>query len=74
MYTGMWGFGVALALVAANWSFVLVAAGIIVGFAIRAPREERMMVEAFGEQYAAYMRETGRFFPRAQMLLAKARS
>jgi protein-S-isoprenylcysteine O-methyltransferase Ste14 len=38
-----------------------------VGFGIlffgRLPREERMMIEAFGEDYRAYMRRTARVVP-----------
>ena len=31
---------------------------------IRMPKEERMMVEHFGDGYREYMRETGRLWPR----------
>ena len=71
MYTGMFGVGVALALLSANWLFVTFAVAMIVGFVVRAPREERMMLEAFGEEYGIYMRETGRFFPRLRKLPAR---
>lgn len=30
----------------------------------RTPREEQRLIEAFGDQYLAYMRRTGRFLPR----------
>lgn len=30
----------------------------------RIPREERMMIEQFGDEYRAYMQRTGRFLPR----------
>ena len=30
----------------------------------RIPREEKMMADAFGEEYKEYMRDTGRFFPK----------
>ena len=33
-------------------------------YAVRTPREERMMIEFFGEEYLNYMRQTGRIFPR----------
>jgi protein-S-isoprenylcysteine O-methyltransferase Ste14 len=32
--------------------------------AIRIPREERMMLEKFGEEYRVYMKRTGRLLPR----------
>ena len=56
-------FGLALA--AANW-FLLLTAGI--GFAflmtVRVPREEAMLVEAFGDSYREHIKRTGRFLPR----------
>ena len=64
MYTAMSGMGIAFALVTANWCFVLVAVAMIAGFAARAPREEQMMLQAFGEEYRAYVQRTGRFFPK----------
>jgi protein-S-isoprenylcysteine O-methyltransferase Ste14 len=70
MYVGMFGVAIALALLSANWCFVLIAAAIVIGFVIRAPREERMMLAAFGEEYRTYMQETGRFFPRLRRLIA----
>jgi protein-S-isoprenylcysteine O-methyltransferase Ste14 len=45
----------------AGWS-ALVA--FVVLYALRAPREEQMMCECFGEEYREYMRQTGRLFPR----------
>jgi len=36
----------------------------IAGLFSRVPREERMMLDEFGVEYAAYMQRTGRFFPR----------
>jgi protein-S-isoprenylcysteine O-methyltransferase Ste14 len=64
MYSSMFGVGIALALLAANWCFVLFAMAMTAGFVVRAPREERMMLEAFGEEYRVYMQRTGRFFPK----------
>jgi protein-S-isoprenylcysteine O-methyltransferase Ste14 len=71
MYLAMFAVAIALALLSSNWCFVLFAAAMIVGFVVRAPREERMMVEAFGEEYKTYMQGTGRFFPRPRRLLAR---
>jgi protein-S-isoprenylcysteine O-methyltransferase Ste14 len=34
-------------------------------YLIRVPREERMMLEHFGDEYRDYVRRTGRIFPRA---------
>lgn len=49
---------------AANW---LIGAGsvLVLGMlAVRTPKEERMLIEKFGQEYRAYMAKTGRFFPR----------
>jgi protein-S-isoprenylcysteine O-methyltransferase Ste14 len=64
LYTAMFGVVIAFALVSANWIFVVLAALAIVGVVVRVPREERMMIEEFGEEYRAYMQRTGRFFPK----------
>jgi protein-S-isoprenylcysteine O-methyltransferase Ste14 len=49
---------------AANW---LIGAGsvLVLGLlAVRTPKEERMLIEKFGQQYRDYMSKTGRFIPR----------
>jgi len=64
LYTAMIGYGTSLALVTANWLFIIfaiIAAGLT--FA-RVPKEEQMMIEEFGEEYKTYMQRTGRFFPK----------
>ncbi len=63
LYTAMLGVGVAFAPVTANWVFVLFGVLCIVGTLVRVPREERMMLDEFGSEYAAYMQRTGRFLP-----------
>ena len=63
LYTAMLGYGTSLALVTANWVFVVLAVAMIAGLFARVPREEQMMIEQFGEEYKAYMQRTGRFFP-----------
>lgn len=64
MYTSIVGFGVGLALIAANWIFVVLAALVIAGLFLRIPREEQMLIEEFGETYRAYMQRTGSWYPR----------
>jgi len=59
----MLGWGIA----AHNW--LIIASGIMVVavvMAIRAPREEAMMLGRFGQSYRDYMSRTGRFIPRAR--------
>jgi protein-S-isoprenylcysteine O-methyltransferase Ste14 len=31
---------------------------------LRVPKEEKMMIEQFGDEYKKYMQITGRFFPK----------
>jgi protein-S-isoprenylcysteine O-methyltransferase Ste14 len=65
MYAAIFLFSIAQALMLANW---LAGFSALVPFTLmyilRTPREERMMVEFFGEDYRRYMNETGRLFPR----------
>jgi len=64
MYSAFWLWAIAQALLLPNW--IAGFAG-LVGFGIlffgRVAREERMMLEAFGDSYRAYMARTGRVFP-----------
>jgi protein-S-isoprenylcysteine O-methyltransferase Ste14 len=64
LYSGMLGYGTGLALLTANWVFVVLAVVMIAGLIARVPKEEQMMTEEFGEEYKAYMQKTGRFFPK----------
>ncbi len=64
LYTSTFGWGVALSLLTANWIFVVVSALAIIGLIVRIPKEEQMMIEAFGDEYKAYMQRTGKFFPK----------
>ncbi len=64
IYTAMFGFGIGLALLTANWVFIALAVLVTAGLIARVPKEERMMVEKFGDQYRTYTQNTGRFFPR----------
>jgi protein-S-isoprenylcysteine O-methyltransferase Ste14 len=64
MYTALFLYGFAQALVLANWvaglSFL---AAFTLMFAARLRREERMMVEKFGDGYEDYRRRTKRLVP-----------
>ncbi len=64
LYTAMFGYGTSLALVTANWFFIVFAIVTIAGLCARVPKEEEMMLKEFGEEYKAYMLRTGRFFPK----------
>jgi len=64
MYSAFWLWAIAQGLLLPNW-----VAGFsgLAGFGIlffgRIAREERMMLETFGDDYRAYMARTGRIFP-----------
>lgn len=55
---------IALALLTANWMFLAICGLTIAGLVWRVPKEEQMMIEAFGGEYKAYMQRTGRYFPK----------
>jgi protein-S-isoprenylcysteine O-methyltransferase Ste14 len=64
IYSSMfvWCFGSAL--FAAHWFFIGFFLLTVVLLSLRAPKEEKMMLREFGDEYALYQKETGRFFPR----------
>jgi protein-S-isoprenylcysteine O-methyltransferase Ste14 len=64
LYAGVFGWCVALSLLTANWIFIAVCALSIIGLLWRIPKEEQMMIEAFGDEYRTYMQHTGRLFPK----------
>ncbi|MCJ7789357.1 MAG: isoprenylcysteine carboxylmethyltransferase family protein [Candidatus Atribacteria bacterium] len=64
IYTSMFIWVIGLALFTANMVFALLALLTIIGLILRVPKEEKMMIEQFGDEYKKYMQITGRFFPR----------
>jgi len=64
LYTAIFGWCAALSLLTANWIFVAVCVLSVAGLVWRVPKEEQMMIEAFGDEYKAHMQRTGRFFPK----------
>lgn len=64
MYTALVVILFALGLVAANLLIALPSIGGILFVVARIGREERMMLEAFGDDYRRYMSRTGRLLPR----------
>jgi protein-S-isoprenylcysteine O-methyltransferase Ste14 len=64
LYLCMIGWAASVSLLTAKWIFVAVCALSIIGVVGRVPKEEQMMIEAFGDEYKTYMQHTGRFFPK----------
>ena len=64
LYAAMFGWAISLALLTANWIFVAIAILSIAGTMARVPKEEQMMIEAFGDEYKEYMKHTGKIFPK----------
>jgi len=65
MYTAHLLWAIAQGLLLANWlvgwAFLVLSIPL---YLMRIPKEERMMIEHFGEQYRSYMSRTGRLIPR----------
>ena len=64
LYTSILGLGLRLALLTAHVLFVVFAILAPVGVMLRAPKEEQMLLERFGEAYRTYMQATGKYLPR----------
>ena len=64
IYTGLVVWAAGFALVTANWIFIAFAVLTPMVLFLRVPREEKMMLDQFGEEYRKYMERTGRFFPK----------
>ncbi len=64
----MYAFGLiwflAIVLLTASWFIAVAGAAGFSFLVIRCRREETNLIEKFGDEYRAYMRRTGRFFPR----------
>lgn len=65
MYSAIFLFAVSVCLLTANWFIGLITTLLILLIIVlRIPKEEAMMIEAFGDQYREYMKHTGRLIPR----------
>jgi protein-S-isoprenylcysteine O-methyltransferase Ste14 len=64
MYTVFIMYELSWVLVSANLLFLVYYVLSVLLIAVRIPREERMMLEKFGEEYRVYMKRTGRLLPR----------
>ncbi len=65
MYTALLIFWLSVSLLSANWFIGFTGLlGQALLMLVRTPKEERMMLQRFGDSYAEYMGRTGRFLPR----------
>ena len=64
MYVGVFLLSVFLALVMSNWLVLILGMSVFGMMCVRLPIEERNLIARFGDGYRAYMRTTGRFWPR----------
>jgi protein-S-isoprenylcysteine O-methyltransferase Ste14 len=65
MYSAFWLMGLGQAFLLPNWIAGLAGlVGFAVLFFLRVDKEERMMLDTFGEEYRAYMGRTKRVIPR----------
>ena len=65
MYAAHWLWGIAQALLLQNWmAGPALLVTLLPLYLFRAPREEKMLLAAFGDEYRSYMSRTGRLLPR----------
>ncbi len=64
-YVATAGLMVSVCLLSANGLLLLGCASLLGLLAARLPQEERALLEAYGERYANYAKQTGRFLPRS---------
>lgn len=64
MYTALHTMYLGTFLLVPSWFFLIGVVAAVLGNAIRAREEERVLLQRYGQEYAAYQKMTGRFFPR----------
>ncbi len=57
-------FSLGLSLLAANWFMGLTGLSTLLLLLMRLPKEEEKLIERFGDEYRAYIQQTGRLLPR----------
>jgi len=63
MYTALIMYELSWVLVSASLLFLVYYVITVILMIVRIPKEERMMLENFGEEYRSYMKRTGRLLP-----------
>jgi protein-S-isoprenylcysteine O-methyltransferase Ste14 len=64
IYLGAFTFILAVTLVAANWLLVLPALALVTIIYMQIGKEEKMLIDRFGDEYREYMKRTPRFIPK----------
>ncbi len=64
IYLSMILFMISLALITSNLILVLFLVVSYIDLQIRIPKEERMMIDEFGDKYEIYLMQTGRLLPK----------
>jgi protein-S-isoprenylcysteine O-methyltransferase Ste14 len=73
MYSAFYLLHIAVFFLTANWFIGLTwLAGLTIIIFLRVKKEEKMLLERFGNQYVSYMEKTGRFVPRIRQVKLKA--
>ena len=62
-YVVVFLWGLSLSLLTANWLLALLGVAAVTMLVTRTRVEEAKLAERFGDEYRAYARRTGRFFP-----------
>jgi protein-S-isoprenylcysteine O-methyltransferase Ste14 len=62
-YVVVFLWGLSLSLLTANWVLAILIVAVVTMLGIRATVEEAKLAERFGDEYRAYARQTGKFFP-----------
>lgn len=63
MYTALFSVYLGLGLISSNYIIIILMIMAVISLAIRIPKEEKMLIEKFGDEYTTYMQNTGRLFP-----------
>jgi protein-S-isoprenylcysteine O-methyltransferase Ste14 len=72
MYSSAQVLNIGLALLSANWLVAVTMIGsMYLLYALRVRDEEQLMIDAFGDEYRAYMGRTGRLVPRPRALFGR---
>ncbi len=66
MYTALFAIYIGIGLISNNYAALALILMVVISLLLRVPKEEKMMIEKFGDEYRAYMKKTGRFFPKLQ--------